>query len=101
MNAQVVVVCVIVGAGAAVLIGYATTRYFFSNTSNSDGPTDEFNQAAYMREVRLRNVEQIGAMNGYGHRHMASFLTLKEGIADPFLQARARADAYSDHTSMA
>ncbi|KAF7195864.1 hypothetical protein HII31_02744 [Pseudocercospora fuligena] len=85
MNAQVVVVCVIVGAGAAVLIGYATTRYFFSNTSSSDGPTDEFNQAAYMREVRLRNVEQIGAMNGYGHRHMA----------------RARADAYSDHTSMA
>ncbi|EME82789.1 uncharacterized protein MYCFIDRAFT_174330 [Pseudocercospora fijiensis CIRAD86] len=76
MNAQVVVVCVIVGAGAAVLIGYATTRYFFGNTSNNDGPTDEFNQAAYMREVRLRNVEQIGAINGYGHRHMARLTLL-------------------------
>jgi hypothetical protein len=65
MNSQVVVLVVIIAAGAAVLIGYATTRYFVGRVPDGDteGPGSDFNQAKYMREVRLRNSEQLAGMN--------------------------------------
>lgn len=80
MNSQVVVLVVIIAAGAAVLIGYATTRYFVGRVPDGDteGPGSDFNQANYMREVRLRNSEQLAGINGYKPHRLVriSFLLL-------------------------
>lgn len=84
MNSQVVVLVVIVAAGAAVLIGYATTRYFVGRVPDGDceTPGSDFNQASYMRDVRLRNSEQLAGINGYRPRDLvciASLLVVLDG----------------------
>lgn len=74
MNSQVTVLVVIIAAGAAVLIGYASTRYFFGREPQqvSGDAGNDLTQAVYMREVRLRNTELIAATNGYGRRDLVS-----------------------------
>lgn len=70
VNSQVIVLVCVVGAGAAVLIGYAIHNFFFKPGAddNKAGVGDEFSQAQYMREVRLRYAEQMAGSNGYGRR---------------------------------
>lgn len=69
----VVILLVILGAGASVIVGYAIFRFF-----GQDGPKEstnvgsEFNQAQYMRDVRLRNQEDLAGMYGYGPQHLVS-----------------------------
>lgn len=74
MDPQVVVICVIIGAGVGVLFAYATTRYFFDGRAETNIEThgNDFSQTSYMRDVRIRNTEQIAAMNGHGRRAMVS-----------------------------
>ena len=68
-----VIFLVILGAGAAVVLGYSVFRFFCQ-----DGPKEsidiggEFNQAQYMRDVRLRNQEDLAGMYGYGRRDMVN-----------------------------
>lgn len=59
---------VIIAAGAAVLCGYATTRFFTTSTpeENLESVGGEFTQAQYQRELRLRNQEKIAEMTGHG-----------------------------------
>ena len=67
MNATVVVICSIAGAGTFVLIGYAITHRLFPNAK--EDPVDNgFSQAQYMRDVRVRYAEQMANANGYGRR---------------------------------
>lgn len=54
---------IIAACGAAVLLGYAQYRLFYGIEDTSiREPTDE--QAAYMREVRFRNVTDVAATLG-------------------------------------
>ncbi|CZT20223.1 uncharacterized protein RCC_06080 [Ramularia collo-cygni] len=61
-NAAVIVLC-IVGAGAALMIGYAIGTRLWNGSADDrndlEGGRGAFNQAAYMREVRLRNQDKI------------------------------------------
>ncbi|KAK4503592.1 hypothetical protein PRZ48_004507 [Zasmidium cellare] len=70
VNSQVVVLAVVAAAGASVLCGYAITRFYFTDPprQNVDGANGEFSQAAYMRDVRLRNQDGIAAVMGLGRR---------------------------------
>ena len=69
---QVVVLLVIIGAGVAVLIGWAITNQFqpsqgardLSGFSNGD-----YSQAQYQRELRLRHQDEIASSMG-GRRAM-------------------------------
>lgn len=81
-NHQVIVLGVIAGAGAAVLCGYAITRFYFKDppSKNADGGEGDFNQAAYMREVRLRNQDTIAAVMGLGRRDLVRCLVIVNGI---------------------
>lgn len=54
---------IIAACGAAVLLGYAQYRLFYGIEDMSiPEPTDE--QAAYMRDVRFRNVRDVAATLG-------------------------------------
>ncbi|KAK5114134.1 hypothetical protein LTR62_002704 [Meristemomyces frigidus] len=65
MNATVVVLCVIVGCGVTVLMGWALTHRLFP--SDVAPPEDaDGSQARYMREVRLRHHDDLAA--GLGAR---------------------------------
>ena len=65
MNDQWVVLLCILGAGVAVFLGWATTRFFFTPApGDSAGHGNDFSQVQYMREVRLRNAESIA--HSYG-----------------------------------
>lgn len=66
---MVVLLCII-GAGALVLIGYATSSFFVGRRreDDNDASHNDFSQAEYMREVRLRNQSDLQAMYGYGRR---------------------------------
>ncbi|KXS99550.1 hypothetical protein AC578_4270 [Pseudocercospora eumusae] len=65
MNDHVVILLCLLGAGAALLLGYAIFRYFMPSAGRNDierpGP-DGMTQVQYMRTVRLRNHEQLQAM---------------------------------------
>lgn len=65
-----VIVIVIVGTGAAVLIGYSI--FYVSTRRGPEEDTStagtEFDQVRYMREVRLREVDAIAASHGLGRR---------------------------------
>ena len=67
---SVVVLLVIIGAAAAVVMGFATHRLF----GKADSEVDNFNQRkpdqlAYMREVRDRNMmEAVGDRRPPYHR---------------------------------
>lgn len=71
-------------------MAYAMTRYFFASRLEvgDEAQSNDFSQAAYMREVRLRNAEQIAACNGYGRQHMvvsAAFYALLKMSGNPRL----------------
>ncbi|CZT25526.1 uncharacterized protein RCC_11259 [Ramularia collo-cygni] len=70
LNNQVIVLIVVAAAGAAVLCGYAITRFYTNSAPNEhlEGVGEEFSQAQYQRELRLRNTEKIAEMTGHG-RH--------------------------------
>lgn len=53
LGPQVVVLICIISAGFTVLCGWAMTRFFFTTVEPPIAPSAE--QAAYMRETRLRN----------------------------------------------
>lgn len=63
---QLIVLCCIIGAGVLVFMGWAVTHRFYQQESRPivEGLGQEFSQAQYMREVRLRNHDQIASMNG-------------------------------------
>lgn len=67
LNASVVVVCSIGGAGLGVLMLYAIWHRFNPEPSKQ-AVGNGFSQAQYMREVRLRYAEQLANSNGYGKR---------------------------------
>lgn len=69
-----VIFLVILGAGAAVIVGYATMRFFCQDSpkESTDGIGSGFNQAAYMRDVRSRNQENLASDYGYGRRDVVS-----------------------------
>jgi len=52
----------IIGAAAAVLICWAISHQFYGHEEEIPGIGSE--QAVYMRQVRLRNLENIGIMMG-------------------------------------
>lgn len=53
---------IIVACAAAVLVGYAIHRLYYGiEEVTMREPSAE--QAVYMREVRLRNLESVGAMS--------------------------------------
>lgn len=66
MNDHVVILLCLLGAGAALLVGYAIFKYFMPGTKRDDleqaGP-DGTTQIQYMRTVRLRNYEQLQAIH--------------------------------------
>ena len=70
MNDQLIVLCCVLGSGAVVFLGYATTHFFFRQESgeNAANAGNEFSQAQYMREVRLRNAEGLAKANGFPKR---------------------------------
>lgn len=64
---SLVVLFIIMGAGIAVFIGWAMTHRF----QGANGPRDdtetagkEFSQVQYMRDLRMRHVEDLAAMMG-------------------------------------
>lgn len=79
VNNQVIVLIVVVAAGASVLCGYAVTRFFFSDPPRQNGvdANGEFSQAAYMREVRLRNQDNVAAVMGFGRQDIVCSLALQ------------------------
>lgn len=67
----VIVLAVVAGAGFAVLMGYATARFFLDDDQKDNRtPGQEFEQAQYMREIRLRNHEDIAASLGYNQQQL-------------------------------
>lgn len=56
---SVIVVFCILGAGAIVLLGYATTRHFGGKTEDDDANAfrkRRDDQTEYMRQVRMQNI---------------------------------------------
>jgi hypothetical protein len=78
LDNTVVVLIVICAAGACVLVGFATTRYFTSNDTvvNLQEPGEGSTQAQYMREVRLRNQEKLGYEYGHGQHALVKNIFL-------------------------
>lgn len=66
---------VVAAAGAAVLCGYATARFYIpsSEPETLEGMGGEFTQAQYQREVRLRNLEIIAERTGHGRNGLVCF----------------------------
>ena len=61
----VIVLCVIIGAGASVVLGWAIAHHFESPAAgDNDVRTQEADQAIYMREVRLRHHDDLAMMFG-------------------------------------
>lgn len=72
---QVIVLFVILGAAGAVLLGWAATHVFHTKPPSPHGDYTagtEFNQAVYMREVRLRHQEHLAASSQGGKRALVS-----------------------------
>lgn len=67
MNPILVTFLVVIGAGAAVLVGYAMTYLYFSKAGMSEhdkvrlevAAGQDFSQPRYMAEVRDRNLKDI------------------------------------------
>lgn len=78
MDDQVVVLLVIVGAGLAILMGWAATHRFYLPGPKEDTQTagNEFSQVQYMREVRLRNMEGIAGSYGYSKGSLVCTMTM-------------------------
>ncbi|KAI7236014.1 hypothetical protein KC330_g3969 [Hortaea werneckii] len=56
--------CCICGAGVAVFIGWAVSHRFVQPPEAKEPAAGDFNQAQYMREVRLRHQDQLAAVMG-------------------------------------
>lgn len=69
MDYPVIVLCIIAGAGAAVVLAYAATHAFFRRHAGKDADDEGANasQVQYMREVRWRNHDTIAAAHGFHH----------------------------------
>ncbi|CAK3740151.1 Hypothetical predicted protein [Lecanosticta acicola] len=70
----VIVLAIVTGAGFLVLCGFALTRFYVFNAPARDdlvSARQEFSQAQYMREVRLRNQGIIAGGLGRGRPHLA------------------------------
>ena len=67
-NELIIFLCIL-AAGFVVLIGFAIIRHFPRGESSNDGFLQEAGQgqSSYMREVRLRNQDQLAAT--YGRRY--------------------------------
>lgn len=68
MAAELVIFLVIIGAGAAVCIGWAIYNHYRTRLNSSDMQDNreaEMEQTQYMREVRFRNKEDLTRMYGY------------------------------------
>ncbi|KAI7281970.1 hypothetical protein KC345_g3794 [Hortaea werneckii] len=64
---SLIVFCCICGAGVAVFIGWAVSHRFVKPVEAKEPAAGDFNQAQYMREVRLRHQGQLaGIMGGVG-----------------------------------
>lgn len=66
MNDALIIFLCILGAGAALLVGYASLRFFTPTDPKEvvDEPVhDGVTQAQYMRAVRQRNQEQLEALS--------------------------------------
>ena len=67
MDANLIVLLIILGAGLAVLMGYGATHVLFrASPGKSDveglvASADELTQLQYMRQVRLRNLDVLAA----------------------------------------
>lgn len=92
VNPHVVTLGVIVGAGGAVCCGYAITRFFLRSAPQGhvDGANGEFSQAAYMRDVRLRNQDAIAAVIGLGRQDMVRMLTSRGVWIDTDIESREK-----------
>ncbi|KAI7468547.1 hypothetical protein KC351_g13581 [Hortaea werneckii] len=63
---SLIVFCCICGAGVAVFIGWAVSHRFVKPAEAKEPAAGDFNQAQYMREVRLRHQDQLaGIMGGF------------------------------------
>lgn len=72
LSNEAIIVIVIAGCGAAVLMAWAVSLLWNGTASNDDrikAAEAEQEQAAYMREVRGRNVQLLAEM--YGGRRYA------------------------------
>jgi hypothetical protein len=60
LNAPLVVFLVILGAGAAIVIGCAVHRLYFTSKADSENnfPSPSKEQGDYMRQLRVRNQMQ-------------------------------------------
>ncbi|RMY64059.1 hypothetical protein D0863_10093, partial [Hortaea werneckii] len=56
--------CCICGAGVAVFIGWAVSHRFVKSAEAKEPAAGDFNQAQYMREVRLRHQDHLAATFG-------------------------------------
>ncbi|RMX77332.1 hypothetical protein D0867_16639, partial [Hortaea werneckii] len=56
--------CCICGAGVLVFIGWAVSHRFVQPPEAKEPAAGDFNQAQYMREVRLRHQDQLAAIMG-------------------------------------
>lgn len=56
--------CCICGAGVLVFIGWAVSHRFVQPPEAKEPVAGDFNQAQYMREVRLRHQDQLAAIMG-------------------------------------
>ena len=67
---EVVVLIVIVSAGGCVLIAWAIHSIWHGKRGSDEEVlvgSGEQDQAAYRQEVRVRNYENMAAMNGFKH----------------------------------
>ncbi|KAI6841542.1 hypothetical protein KC340_g2481 [Hortaea werneckii] len=56
--------CCICGAGVLVFIGWAVSHRFVQPPEAKEPAAGDFNQAQYMREVRLRHQDRLAAVMG-------------------------------------
>ncbi|RMZ12680.1 hypothetical protein D0862_02564 [Hortaea werneckii] len=64
VSQSLIVFCCICGAGVLVFIGWAVSHRFVPPAEAKEPAAGDFNQAQYMREVRLRHQDQLAAVMG-------------------------------------
>lgn len=65
LSKEVIILIVILAAGASVLMAWAMYAGFQYRRGEEDVKSNEAEQAAYRREVRQRNHEDMAAINGF------------------------------------
>lgn len=64
LSHQVIILLCLVGAAAAVLVGWGISTLVDKRTVERDIQTMDAEQQVYMRQLRLRNMEVLAAMHG-------------------------------------